>query len=97
MRSSPATTPPCATNSAGKPIVVGEVWVKANEDGVGCVRSFAGRARIMASKLKAYLADDANAGVFAWVWEPGNRASDCEISNFDLDQPTQEQFRVITK
>lgn len=87
--------PRVKANSAGKPIIVGEFGLYANENGDGCAHSFTDRATKVRDKLNAYIRDSANAGAFGWAWQPGGGG--CEYGNFDADQPSQHQFRTVTE
>jgi hypothetical protein len=84
-------------NSAGKPIIVGEFGLYANNTGGDCDDSFATRAKKVLNKLNAYIRDSANAGAFGWAWQPGSSPAECVYGNFDIDRAAQAHFRQVTK
>jgi hypothetical protein len=84
-------------NSAGKPLILGEFGLYANETGADCPHSFAVRAQQVSKKLDAYIRDSANAGAFGWAWQPGGQPNACELGNLDADTASQAHFRTTSK
>lgn len=84
-------------NAAGKPVMVGEFGLNANESGAGCEFSFAQRAPLAAQKANAYIRTAGCAGALLWAWQPGGAVGSCGYGTVDRDTATQDSLRNAAK
>ncbi len=86
--------PAARSNSAGKPVIVGEFGVvDPGEDRDGCLADVAKRAARVQRKVTAYASIPGYAGAFAWSWQPGSTIGVCAAPGVDRDADIQSVLR----